>query len=274
MMDLRTVTPEDSWLRRSAAQTPAGIRLLCFPHAGAGASSFNGWSRYLPKHVELVKAQLPGREDNAGSRPFTEMEDLIPKLFLHIEPLLDRPLAIYGHSMGALVAFEIARELRRQGYAGPEALFISGRRAPQKPLRRVLLHRLSDPDLVAHLIKMGGTSARLLDSAKWRERYLPTMRADLQLSDIYSYREESPLSCPLYAFLGEKDNEMHREDWEAWSDQAAGAFRRTLLPGGHVFSLSQQAILVESIAGILTASGEDGTASPTRHQHMSPAASR
>ena len=270
MADLCAVTKEDSWLRRGSAQTHARIRLLCFPHAGAGASSFNGWVRYLAKDIELVKAQLPGREDNAASLPFSRMEDLIPKLFEQILPLLDRPLAIYGHSMGALVAFELTRELRRRGFGEPVALFVSGRRAPHKPLRRLLLHRLSEADLVAYLINMGGTSARLLDSAKWRARYLPTMRADLKLSDIYHYRDDAPLKCPLYAFLGEKDAEMHREDWEAWSDQAAGVFQRTLLPGGHVFSLSQQAILVEAISRLLT----ECTADDRRHYPRPPRQAR
>lgn len=243
--------PEALWLRHVAPATDPAVRLLCFAHAGAGASSFNGWARRLPAEVGLVKVQLPGREDNRKRPPFTQMEDLIPALFTQVESLLDRPLAIYGHSMGALVAFEVTRALRRRGKDLPLALFVSGRRAPHKPLRRVLLHRLPESELVAHLRKMGGTSHALLTKPKWRQRFLPTMRADLQLSDIYNYREEAPLSCPLYAFLGEDDNEMHREDWEAWSEQAGGEFARGLLPGGHIFSQEVQAILVDKITIVL-----------------------
>lgn len=241
-----------SWIRHGPAPAHARLRLLCFPHAGAGASSFNGWIRYLPQHIELVRAQLPGREDNCAGGPFTCMDHLVPKLFGHLAPLFDRPLAIYGHSMGALVAFEVVREMRRQGLDPPIALFVSGRRAPHKPLRRTMLHRLSDADLVAHLSNMGGTSPALLSAAKWRERYLPTVRADLELSDIYQYRIEAPLQCPVHALLGEDDDEMHRVDWEAWSEQASGYFRRTLVPGGHVFSQAQQAVLVASISETLT----------------------
>lgn len=242
-----------SWLRYAPGAESAPVRLLCFPHAGAGASSFNGWPRHLPADVGLVKAQLPGREDNLARPPLTTMEELIPELFAQAGPLLDRPLAIYGHSMGALVAFELTRKLRRRGCRSPLALFVSGRRAPHKPLRRTLLHRLPEPDLVAHLYKMGGTSPALLEKPKWRQRFLPTMRADLELSDIYSYREEPPLACPLHAFLGETDDEMHREDWEAWSEQAAGDFARCLLPGGHIFSQEAQAMLVRKIAAVIAA---------------------
>jgi medium-chain acyl-[acyl-carrier-protein] hydrolase len=245
-------SPSGSWLRRLSPRDDAGMRIICFPHGGAGASSFNGWFRHLPNEIELVRVQLPGREDNNERPAFTRMEDLIPELFNQVHPLLDRPLAIYGHSMGALVAFELTRALRRNNCPLPVALLVSGRRAPHKPLRRVLLHVLPEADLVAHLRKMGGTSADLLVRPKWLERYLPTMRADLQLSDIYHYRDEPLLTCPIHAFLGEEDNEMHREDWEAWSEQAGGEFSRTLLPGGHVFSQSTQAILVSLITKVLT----------------------
>jgi len=123
------------------------MRIVCFPHAGAGASSFNGWFRHLPDDIELVRVQLPGREDNNERPAFTRMEDLIPELYGQVLPLLDRPLAIYGHSMGALVAFELTRALRRNNCPAPVALLVSGRRAAHKPLRRVLLHVLPEADL-------------------------------------------------------------------------------------------------------------------------------
>jgi medium-chain acyl-[acyl-carrier-protein] hydrolase len=253
-----------SWLKYATDAEKAPIRLLCFPHAGAGASSFNSWLTHLPSDIGLVKAQLPGREDNAARPPFTRMEDLIPDLFRQAAPLLDRPLAIYGHSMGALVAFELTRELRRRGHRPPVALFVSGRRAPHKPLRRILLHRLSDIDLVEHLRNMGGTSIALLEKPKWRQRFLPTMRADLQLSDIYAYGAEPPLACPLHVFLGETDHEMHREDWEAWSEQAAGEFSRCLLPGGHIFSQPAQAVLVRRIVAIVATKPAGRASEPAR----------
>jgi medium-chain acyl-[acyl-carrier-protein] hydrolase len=255
-----------SWLRSTEAADAAPVRLLCFPHAGAGASSFNGWSRLLPPEIGLVKVQLPGREDNLALPPFTQMSELLPPLLHQVEPVLDRPFALYGHSMGALVAFELFRALRTRGSPLPVALFISGRRAPHKPLRRVLLHRLPEADLVEHLRKMGGTSGALLERPKWLQRYLPTMRADLEVSDIYPYRPEPPLACPLHALLGETDDEMDREDWEAWSEQAGGEFSRTLVPGGHILSGDGQAILVSKIAAILTGilkSGVRGRQDPT-----------
>jgi len=245
------------WLRATQTADPA-VRLLCFAHAGAGASSFNGWPRLLPPEVQLVKAQLPGREDNLARPALRQIGPLVDELLPQVVGLCDRPFAVYGHSMGALVAFEVTRALRRCGRGLPVALFVSGRRAPHKPLRLPRLHSLSDEALVAHLRGMGGTASELLDRPRWRAHYLPTMRADLELSDMYACAQEPPLDCPLYAFLGDADREMHREDWEAWSEQAAAGFERQLLPGGHILGADAQARLVRRIGTILVHSMATG----------------
>src|SRR6185312_10761207 len=108
-----------AWLRPLPADTDPAVRLLCFAHAGGGASSFNGWRRALPDWVELVRVQLPGREDRKDGALYTRVEELVADLFPHVATILDRPLAVYGHSMGALVAFEVVRELRRTGHGLP-----------------------------------------------------------------------------------------------------------------------------------------------------------
>ena len=227
------------------------MRLLCFAHAGGGASSFNGWRRALPDWIELVKVQLPGREDRREIAPYSQMEELIPSLFPHVQALQDLPLAFYGHSMGALVAFEVTRELRRRGYA-PLALAVSGRRAPHRPLRQSqMLHSLAEQALVDRLLALEGFPPALLGNRRWRDHYLPTVRADLCLSDVYTYRAEPGLSCPLYAFLGNADNLVVREDWEAWSEVASGEFRRHLLPGGHFFAKEAQAKLIARLTGMI-----------------------
>src|ERR1700722_19825580 len=108
-----------SWLRHSAGAAAPAVRLLCFPHAGGGASSFNGWLQVLPEWIELVKAQLPGREDRSDELPHTHVVDLVADLFPHVEAVLDRPLVIYGHSVGSLIGFELTRELHRRGCSAP-----------------------------------------------------------------------------------------------------------------------------------------------------------
>ncbi|MDQ3802673.1 MAG: alpha/beta fold hydrolase [Acidobacteriota bacterium] len=244
------LTDSSVWLRRAAAAEPA-VRLLCFPHAGGGASSFNGWRLALPDWVELVKAQLPGREDRRDSPPHTRVEGLLPELFPHVETLLDRPLALYGHSMGALVAFEVARELRRRGHT-PLALFVSGRRAPHRPLPPFhAMHDLPEQALVERVLSLGGMLPEVLGNRRWRDHYLPTIRADLRLSDVYTYRPEPGIECPLHAFLGRDDNLVVREDWERWEEVAAGEFTRDLLPGGHFFSREAQVELIAKLTTII-----------------------
>lgn len=244
-------TDSATWLRRAAGDADPAVRLLCFPHAGGGASSFNGWRRALPDWIELVKAQLPGREDRKDIPPHTRIDDLISELFPHVEVLLDRPLALYGHSMGALVAFELARELRRRGHE-LLALFISGRRAPHRPLPPLsAMHDLPDHELVDRLRSLGGMMPELLNNRRWRDHFLPTIRADLRLSDVYSHQEEPGLACPLHAFLGSHDNLVVREDWEKWEKVAAGEFTRCLLPGGHFFAREAQVELITRLTAII-----------------------
>jgi medium-chain acyl-[acyl-carrier-protein] hydrolase len=243
-----------SWLRRSAADAEPAGRLLCFPHAGGGASSFNGWRRDLPGWIELVKVQLPGREDRREDTAHTRVDELIAALVPHVQAMLDLPLVIYGHSVGSLVAFELTRELRRRGHAAPLALIISSRRAPHRPLRdEHLLHGLPDAVLAGRVQALGGIPSGMLEDSKWRGHFLPRIRADLCLSDTYTYREGPRLDCPLHTFIGEHDNLVARDDWEAWSEHASGEFSRRILPGGHFFSREGQIELLGSVSRIVTA---------------------
>lgn len=229
------------------------MRLLCFPHAGGGASSFNGWRRELPGWIELVKAQLPGREDRRADPPHTQVHELVAELVPHVQAMADLPLVIYGHSVGSLVAFELIRELRRRGADLPLALIISSRRAPHRSLRdEHLLHSLPDDVLAGRVRDLGGIPSGMLEDSKWRGHFLPRIRADLSLSDNYVYPETARLDCPLHTFIGEHDNLVVREDWEAWSEHAGGEFTRRILPGGHFFSREGQAELLGHVIRIVS----------------------
>jgi medium-chain acyl-[acyl-carrier-protein] hydrolase len=247
------MTDAFGWLRFSKANAQPAVRLLCFAHAGAGASSFNGWRRELPAWIELVRVQLPGHEDRSDCSLFTSMDALIPALFPAVATLLDRPLVFYGHSVGALIAFELARELRRRGLSLPIAMVISSRRAPHRslPTSRAM-HNLPETELIERLQRLGGIPAGLLNNRRWRDYYLPVIRADLCLSDVYTYREEPALDCPLHTFLGRKDCLVVPEDWEAWSEVAAGEFSRQHLACGHFFDKAEQAELIAKLTDVVT----------------------
>jgi medium-chain acyl-[acyl-carrier-protein] hydrolase len=239
------------WLRHAEGDVDPAVRLLCFPHAGGGASTFNSWRALLPGWLELVKVQLPGREDRRLSPPHQRMEALVGELFPHLQPLLDRPLVLYGHSMGAVIAFEVARALRRHGYPLPLALLISGRRAPHRPLPVTqVLHTLPEETLALRVGQLGGLPPELLGNRRWLSHYLPTIRADLCLSDDYEYSEEPLLACPIHTFIGEADTLVVREDWEAWSAHTAAEFTRRILAGGHFFSTTGRNELIAEVSKV------------------------
>jgi medium-chain acyl-[acyl-carrier-protein] hydrolase len=168
--------------------------------------------------------------------------------------------------MGAILAFEVARELRRQGAPLPARLFVSGRRAPHLPLSRAPLYALDEPGLLAYLREMGGVDGRLLGRAAWSAAYLPTLRADLHVSDAYVYRPESPLPVPIYAFRGCQDGSVSVHEAMGWSRHTCAGFVFRLLPGRHFFDREGHAALLRVIAdGIGSLSARPPSPSNTGH---------
>ncbi len=257
------------WLRRAPGDADPSVRLLCFSHAGGGASSFNAWRRALPEWVELVKAQLPGREDRTHEEPHVRVPDLLSELFPEVEALFDRPLVIYGHSVGALIGFELTREIYRRRGPPPLALIVSSRRAPHRGVRREhLLHSLSDDVLAGRVEDLGGIPSGMMQASRWREHFLPRIRADLALSDNYVYSGGPEILCPLHAFIGETDNLVVRDDWELWSEHAGGEFSRRVLTGGHFFSREGWSLLIGEVIAILETVLARRVAGPTQTAAM------
>jgi medium-chain acyl-[acyl-carrier-protein] hydrolase len=240
-----------SWLRPATASTQAALRLFCCAHAGGGAAAFNGWSQALPQRFEVIRVQLPGREDNLQGPPARSIDAITPRLVRDVMPLLDRPFAFYGHSMGAIVMFELARALRRAARPLPLVLFVSGRRAPRLPLSHQPLYPLHDDALVEQMRLMGTPMPQLLGKARWRERYLPTIRADLEVSDRYRYHIEPPLECSIQGFGGTADPIVKPWEWQAWRDETSGGFKAQALSGRHFFDRCGQQALLQEIGGVL-----------------------
>jgi medium-chain acyl-[acyl-carrier-protein] hydrolase len=227
------------------------VRLLCFHHAGGSAASFNSWSRALPDWIDVHKVQLPGRDPAGPRRPHTDVAVLIPELRESLAPLLVEPFALYGHSLGALVAFELARALRAHGGPEPLALFVSGRRAPQVPLSMTALCDLPEERLIPRLVELGGLSPELIRKPEWLRYFIPVMRADLEVSDHYAYTADAPLACPLFAFKGADDPIVSESDFVGWRAQAGGAFEAAVLPGRHFLPPDAVALLQAAIAAKL-----------------------
>ncbi|MGC4897465.1 thioesterase II family protein [Micromonospora sp. DT31] len=240
------MTDRTPWLPFGAGLRPAGaVRLLCLPHAGAGASVYRAWSQGLPPTVVPVAVQPPGRESRCWDEPYRDAAALTTDLVDALGSVLDEPYAVFGHSMGALLAFELVREIRRRGRAAPVHLFVAGRHAPQLPTGTAPMFDASDDELVAQMRKLGGTPEAVLSDPDLLATILPLLRADLEVNETYRYVPESPLQVPVTAFAATADPRVDRDRMAAWEAQTARSFTLHVLPGDH-FAVLRHATFVHS----------------------------
>lgn len=211
------------------------LRLFCFPHAGGAASGYVPWATVLPAGVELVAVQPPGRERRMAETPFTELHAFTDAAYAALSPLMDRPFAFFGHSTGALVAFEMCRRLRRDGRPQPLQLIASGRWAPHLDDPEPPVYAMPDDQLIAALRRYGGTPEEILSDADLMAFLLPLLRADFSLGDTYRYQAEPPLEVPITAVGGVQDPRVTRDALEAWGEHTTAPFEVHLLPGDHFF---------------------------------------
>lgn len=234
------------WFIRFTRGDEARIRLFCFSYAGGGASMFRGWSDGLPPRVDVWGAQLPGRENRVVEQPLRRIGPLVDALYDAITEHLDLPYAFYGHSMGALVAFELAQRLRNAGAPEPALLFLAAFRAPQLPNPNIRIYHLPD-EVLKTVLRTEGTPQHVLDNEELMRALLPTLRADIELCDTYEYRAQPPLGMPISVFGGHQDVRVSRSDLEPWRAQAGGPFRLAMIPGSHFFLHSAQDLLLGEI---------------------------
>jgi surfactin synthase thioesterase subunit/glycosyltransferase involved in cell wall biosynthesis len=227
---LRQKAPANAYFPGAAAA--GGPRLFCLPHAGAGAAAYAGWKL---ESATVCPIRLPGRESRISEAPFERMNPLVSTLADSIVPYLDRPYALFGHSMGAVVGFELARELRRRGKPAPRVLIASGARAPQYRRDHVPPPDATDEELLDALRQLDGAHANWFDIPAVAHAILPALRADTTLYRHYIYREDDPLDCPIHAYGGEIDPHISVEHLRNWSLQTRQSFQVRQFPGGHFY---------------------------------------
>jgi medium-chain acyl-[acyl-carrier-protein] hydrolase len=241
------MTTRTAWLAVSRPNPKAALRLLCFPYAGGGEAVFRAWPEGLPGGVEVCAVQLPGRGARVKEPPFANIRDLMEALGPGLAPHLDKPFAIFGHSMGALVGFEFARHLRREYAVEPVHLFVSGRPGP-RTVRSRNVNALSDSEFLEMLSAYNGTPKEALAHRELMELMLPLIRADFAISQSYAYTPEPPLDCPITAFGGLHDDTTSREKLEEWREQTRRRFLVRMLPGDHFFLNTARALLLAAIS--------------------------
>lgn len=229
------------------ADPDARMRLFCFSFAGGSARFYDRWPELLGPKTELYAVELPGRGTRFTEPSHTQLPDIVAELTRAILPLTDKPFAFFGHSMGALISFETARELRRQHGKTLSALYVSAFPAPQLPREQTARYLMSDRELIEELRQLNGTPAKLLEHAELMELILPIMRADLEVCETYAYQAEEPLPFPITAFGGSEDPGLTQEDLRAWREQTQGAFQLRMFAGDHFFVDGQRANVMRVI---------------------------
>ncbi len=228
------------------------MRLFCLPHAGSGAAAFYRWKPALPT-VDICPVLLPGREMRLAEPSLEDAAELVDELLEAVAPYLDVPFAIFGHSMGALLAYEWALRLQDAGLRRPLCLFVSGRGAAHLPFGHRELHRLDDVQFVAELKRRYGGSFELLEDAELREVFLPILRADIRLVEGYRHGAEELLECPVMAFAGQDDDSVSDAGLSGWGDLTRGGFEEQRLEGDHFYHVSRgQGPLLKAVEEWLT----------------------
>ncbi|HEX8500630.1 MAG TPA: alpha/beta fold hydrolase [Pyrinomonadaceae bacterium] len=223
------------WFRALNRHPRCRARLFCFPYAGGAAAVFRAWPAGLAPDVEVFPALLPGRGVRMSEPPLTRISSIVEHLAAEIRPHLDRPFALFGHSMGALVAFELARRLRAEAGVEPAHLFVSGCRAPHIPDPDPPVHDRADSEFIEHLRELNGTPAEALNHPQLMELMLPLLRADFEAVETYRYEAGAPLGCRVSVYGGLADTAVRREHLEAWREQTGGEFVLRMFDGDHFF---------------------------------------
>jgi medium-chain acyl-[acyl-carrier-protein] hydrolase len=239
--------PANLWFQNILESESAPLRLFCFPFAGGGTLLYRSWMEALKPHAAICPACLPGRESRLNEPAIGRMEALLEALAREIEPHLSTPFAFYGHSMGAIIAFELARLLQRNGRPLPRALYVSGARAPQFRLGHQPPPEPSDSELMEQLRKLEGMPREVLENPALLGVAMPALRADTRLYRNYVYQPGRPLQMPVYAYGGTTDPNVQRRHIEAWKEQTAGQFTSREFAGGHFFIQSAQKDFLESL---------------------------
>jgi surfactin synthase thioesterase subunit len=241
MVRMMNTTP---WLTCYKPNPAARVRLFCFPYAGGSAAIFRNWHKHLPPYIEVCPVQLPGRGSHMMGSPFSSLTPLIEPLARALRPYLDKPFALFGHSMGAVISFELARYLRKRFLPQPLHLFASGRTAPQIPEEGPFDYDLPEPEFIQKLRDLNGTPREVFEHPELMELMIPLLRADFALIQTYVYSPEAPLNIPLTVFGGTEDLEVSQEHLEAWREQTSSSFTLRMLPGDHFFVLNAESHLL------------------------------
>ncbi|MDT0377690.1 alpha/beta fold hydrolase [Streptomyces sp. DSM 42041] len=236
-----------TWIRRFFPSDEAAVQLICLPHAGGSAPFYRPVAQALSPQIEVLAVQYPGRQDRRREPMLETIEDLADGVAAAVREAVDRPFALFGHSMGATLAFEVARRLESSG-SDPLRIFASGRRAPSTH-RDEQVHQRDDDGVIAELRTLSGTDQRVFGDEELLRMVLPAIRNDYRAAETYTCAPDVRVKAPITALTGESDPKASHEEVEAWAGHTEGAFDLRTYPGGHFY-------LMEHSADVLRVIGE------------------
>ncbi|MFJ2202129.1 thioesterase II family protein [Streptomyces violaceusniger] len=239
------------WIRQFHPAPAAATRLICLPHAGGSASYYFPVSKALSPTVDVLAVQYPGRQDRRNEKCIDTIPELADALVPELLPFTDKPVALFGHSMGATLAFEVALRLEQKGVV-PVALFASGRRAPSCH-RDESVHLRDDDGLITEVKALAGTDTQLLGDDEILRMVLPAIRSDYKAAETYRYTSGPRLATPIHAHVGDDDPKASVEEARAWGEHTTGGFDLQVYPGGHFYLNDEAPRVIASIRKVLTA---------------------
>jgi surfactin synthase thioesterase subunit len=262
-MTMHGSAPQRSRLLLCSRKRPdARWRLLCLSHAGGGASGFHPWSVNLPETIEVLAAQLPGREGRFQEPPITSISGIAAALASELENWLDRPLVVFGHSFGALIGFELARLLQQHSRA-PAALVVSGRRSPDLGVTEPPIRDLPDAQFIDCIDRRyGGIPSVVLQDKDLLRMFLPALRADFTALETYVFHPEPRIDCPLLVYGGRDDPQAAFDQIEGWRRVSNGETRYRLFPGDHFYLGRHRDLLLDALTEDLAALTRDVSGRP------------
>jgi medium-chain acyl-[acyl-carrier-protein] hydrolase len=237
-----------TWVSCPRPNPGAKVRLFCLPYSGAAANIYYPWAEMLPPSWEICPVQLPGHGTRMSEPLADRIDPLVQALATGLSPFLDKPFALFGHSMGALLGFELARHLRRGGQPLPVHLFVSGHQAPQLPDRNPPLHALPEREFIEKLRELNGTPEEVLKHAELLQLLIPILRADFAVCETYVFGADAALECPISAYSGLGDGYVTREELESWREHTTNRFTIRMFPGDHFYLNTARPYLLQAVA--------------------------